>query len=174
MKNGNKPKIGCTRNENLTENVQRKTTDKWWMWCCGSCAQALHGVVLPEYYGPWPSVYTQFRWWEKIGWLDDMLKTLSVDPDAEGLLIDATITAYTHMVQAQKGAASRSHGTIMRRVNFQDSCDRRCSRHSIHLSSNGWKHPWLRNRIWNATTCWREREPPRLYLEREAHISCHP
>lgn len=46
---------------------------------------------LPEYYGPWQSVYTRFRRWEKLGLFDQILKTLAANPDSESIMIDATI-----------------------------------------------------------------------------------
>ncbi|MBE9915609.1 IS5 family transposase, partial [Paenibacillus donghaensis] len=46
---------------------------------------------LPEHYGPWSSVYTRFRRWEKAGIFDRMLDVLAAGPDAESVMIDASI-----------------------------------------------------------------------------------
>src|SRR6476620_1128127 len=46
---------------------------------------------LPEYYGPWQSVYTRFRRWEKSGLFDQILDNLAANPDSESIMIDATI-----------------------------------------------------------------------------------
>jgi transposase len=62
---------------------------------------------LPEYYGPWQSVYTRFRRWEKLGLFDQMLKTVVANPDSESILIDATIIR-VH----QHGAGAKGGNTI--------------------------------------------------------------
>jgi transposase len=62
---------------------------------------------LPEYYGPWQSVYTRFRRWEKLGLFDQMLKTIAANPDSESIMIDATIIR-VH----QHGAGAKGGSTI--------------------------------------------------------------
>jgi len=66
---------------------------------------------LPDYYGPWQSVYTRFRRWEKSGIFDQMLKTLAAHPDSESMMIDATIIrVHQHGAGAKGGSPSKRLG----------------------------------------------------------------
>ncbi|OTY33040.1 hypothetical protein BK736_24335 [Bacillus thuringiensis serovar poloniensis] len=59
---------------------------------------------LLEHYGPWSSVYTRFRRWEKAGIFDRMLDVLAADPDAESVMIDASIVrVHQHGAGAKGG-----------------------------------------------------------------------
>ena len=42
---------------------------------------------LPEYYGPWKSVYTRFRRWQLAGVFDRALDALAQEPDEESVMI---------------------------------------------------------------------------------------
>jgi transposase len=46
---------------------------------------------LPEYYGSWSTVYSRFRRWQIAGIGDRILEHLSIEPDYESIMIDATI-----------------------------------------------------------------------------------
>jgi transposase len=60
---------------------------------------------LPEHYGSWNSVYTRFRRWEKAGIFDRMLDVLSAEPDAESVMIDASIVrVHQHGAGAKGGS----------------------------------------------------------------------
>ncbi|MEV2333114.1 IS5 family transposase [Paenibacillus larvae] len=64
---------------------------------------------LPEYYGPWQSVYTRFRRWEKAGVFDRMLDVLSADPDDESVMLDASIIrVHQHGAGAKGGSNSKA------------------------------------------------------------------
>ncbi|AHD07445.1 IS5 family transposase [Paenibacillus larvae] len=82
---------------------------------------------LPEHYGSWKTVYTRFRRWQMAGIWDEILKQVSVSPDLENIMIDATIVASISMGRAQKGAAISGHRTLQRRNNNQNSCHCRCT-----------------------------------------------
>ncbi|MDT2239330.1 IS5 family transposase [Paenibacillus larvae] len=58
---------------------------------------------LPEHYGSWKTVYTRFRRWQMAGIWDEILKQVSVSPDLENIMIDATIVASISMGRAQRG-----------------------------------------------------------------------
>jgi transposase len=69
---------------------------------------------LPARYGPWQSVYTRFRRWQRAGVWDRVLAALQADADARGALdwslhfLDGTvIRAHPHAAGAKKGAATR-------------------------------------------------------------------
>lgn len=69
---------------------------------------------LPETYGPWQSVYTRFRRWQRAGVWDRVLAALQSDADARGDLdwslqfLDGTsIRAHPHAAGAKKGAVIR-------------------------------------------------------------------
>lgn len=57
------------------------------MWIARSGAQWRE---LPEKYGPWQTVYSKFRKWEKEGILETVFKALTDDADMENLSIDST------------------------------------------------------------------------------------
>lgn len=46
---------------------------------------------LPEYYGPWKSVYSRFRKWLYDGILKETFKKLSLDAELYEISIDASI-----------------------------------------------------------------------------------
>ncbi|QCT04349.1 transposase [Paenibacillus algicola] len=56
---------------------------------------------VPKYYGPWKSVYTRFRRWEKAGVFHQVLECLASEPDLESLMMDASIV---HVDQHGAGA----------------------------------------------------------------------
>lgn len=63
---------------------------------------------LPEYYGPWQSVYTRFRRWEQAGVFDKILEHLTVDADQESIIIDSTIVrVHQHGAGAKGGKKTR-------------------------------------------------------------------
>lgn len=57
------------------------------LWIARSGAQ---WRCLPECYGPWQSVYSRFRKWQKDGVLEAVFRALSKDADMENLSIDST------------------------------------------------------------------------------------
>ena len=60
---------------------------------------------LPEYYGPWKSVYTRFRRWKIAGVFNKALEALSQDSDEESIIIDATIVrVHQHGCGAKGGS----------------------------------------------------------------------
>ena len=63
---------------------------------------------LPEYYGPWQSVYTRFRRWEQAGVFDKILEHLTADADQESIIIDSTIVrVHQHGAGAKGGKKTR-------------------------------------------------------------------
>ena len=69
---------------------------------------------LPERYGPWQTVYSRFRRWQRAGVWDRVLAALQTDADAAGALdwslhfVDgSTVRAHQHAAGAKKGAAIR-------------------------------------------------------------------
>jgi transposase len=69
---------------------------------------------LPERYGPWSTVYSRFRRWQRAGVWDRVLATLQQAGDGRGALdgslhfIDGTtVRAHQHAAGAKKGAAIR-------------------------------------------------------------------
>ena len=69
---------------------------------------------LPERYGPWQTVYSRFRRWQRGGIWDRLLAALQADGDAAGALdwslhfVDGTtVRAHQHAAGAKKGAAIR-------------------------------------------------------------------
>lgn len=73
---------------------------------------------LPERYGPWQSVYTRFRRWQRAGVWDRVLAALQTQADAQGeldwdlhFLDGTTIRAHPHAAGAKKGAATRRSAT---------------------------------------------------------------
>ena len=77
--------------------------------------QTLNGVLwivrtgapwrdLPDRYGSWNSVYSQFVRWEKSGLFDQILSELGIDADPQDISIDSTFTkAHQHSAGAKKG-----------------------------------------------------------------------
>ena len=64
---------------------------------------------LPEHYGSWKTVYTRFRRWQMAGIWDEILKQVSVSPDLENIMIDATIVrVHQHGVGAKGGSNFRT------------------------------------------------------------------
>jgi transposase len=69
---------------------------------------------LPERYGPWQTVYSRFRRWQRAGVWDRVLASLQAEDDAAGALdwslhfLDGTtVRAHQHAAGAKKGAAIR-------------------------------------------------------------------
>lgn len=59
---------------------------------------------LPEYYGPWQTVYKRFAQWEKDGKLKEMFENVRENPDMQDLCIDGTyIKAHRASAGAKKG-----------------------------------------------------------------------
>ena len=80
---------------------------------------------LPDHFPNWKSVYTRFRRWQKAGIWDEVLKQVSLDPDEESVMIDATIVRlceFTSMDQAQKGAKQASDRTFPRWIKHENPC----------------------------------------------------
>ncbi|THF75374.1 IS5 family transposase [Cohnella fermenti] len=76
---------------------------------------------LPDYYGPWSSIYTRFRRWEKAGIFDRMLETLAAEPDSESTMMDASIVrVHQHGAGAKGGkqfqAIGRSRGGLTTKI----------------------------------------------------------
>ncbi|MFN0221974.1 MULTISPECIES: IS5 family transposase [Paenibacillus] len=76
---------------------------------------------LPDYYGPWQSVYTRFRRWEKAGLFDQMLNVLAAEPDSESVMIDASIVRVHQHGSGAKGgkqfqAIGRSRGGLTSKI----------------------------------------------------------
>lgn len=63
---------------------------------------------LPDHFPNWKSVYTRFRRWQQAGIWDEVLKHVSLDPDEESVMIDATIVrVHQHGSGAKGGKASK-------------------------------------------------------------------
>ena len=69
---------------------------------------------LPERYGPWQTVYSRFRRWQRAGVWERVLATLQAEADVRGEVdwslhfVDGTsIRAHQHAAGAKKGAAIR-------------------------------------------------------------------
>ena len=67
---------------------------------------------LPERYGPWQTVYSRFRRWQRAGVWDRVLGALQADGDAAGALDwslhfgdGTTVRAHQHAAGAKKVAA---------------------------------------------------------------------
>ena len=59
---------------------------------------------LPEYYGPWKSVYTRFSRWSEKGIWEQILNKVSISPDDEYHMIDSTaVRAHQHAAGAKGG-----------------------------------------------------------------------
>jgi len=71
---------------------------------------------LPEWYGPWQTVYTRFRRWTRAGVWDRILAAVQQQADAAGQLdgvvhfVDGTvIRAHQHAAGAKGGIQRRRH-----------------------------------------------------------------
>lgn len=63
---------------------------------------------LPEYYGSWSSVYSRFRRWQEPGIWDQIFEHVSIGPDFENVMIDATIVrVHQHGAGAKGGSNFR-------------------------------------------------------------------
>jgi len=69
---------------------------------------------LPERYGPWRTVYSRFRRWQRAGVWDRVLAALQAEADARGdldwalhFLDGTTVRAHQSAAGAKKGAATR-------------------------------------------------------------------
>ena len=59
---------------------------------------------LPEYYGPWQTVYKRFSQWEKDEKLKQLFESVRENPDIQDLCIDGTyIKAHRSSAGAKKG-----------------------------------------------------------------------
>lgn len=59
---------------------------------------------LPEYYGPWQTVYKRFAQWQENGKLKEMFVYVRQNPDMQDLCIDGTyIKAHRSSAGAKKG-----------------------------------------------------------------------
>ncbi len=74
---------------------------------------------LPERYGPWQSVYTRFRRWQRAGVWARVLAALQAEADARGdldwrlhFLDGSTGRAHQHAAGAKKGAAIRRSAAV--------------------------------------------------------------
>jgi transposase len=72
---------------------------------------------LPERYGPWQTVYTRFRRWQRAGVWARILAALQAAADARGdvdwdlhFLDGTTIRAHPHAAGAKKGAVIKRSG----------------------------------------------------------------
>jgi transposase len=78
--------------------------------------------VLPHYFPNWKSVYTRFRRWQEAGIWDEVLKHVSLDPDEESVMIDATIVRVHQHGSGAKGdkaskqAIGRSRGGLSTKI----------------------------------------------------------
>ncbi|RXZ80403.1 IS5 family transposase [Paenibacillaceae bacterium] len=76
---------------------------------------------LPDYYGSWKSVYTRFRRWQMAGIWDQILAHVSIEPDFENVMIDATIVRVHQHGSGAKGgkqfqAIGRSRGGLTTKI----------------------------------------------------------
>lgn len=63
---------------------------------------------LPAHFPDWKSVYTRFRRWQKARIGDEALKQVSLNPDEESVMINATIVrVHQHGSGAKGGTASK-------------------------------------------------------------------
>jgi transposase len=69
---------------------------------------------LPARYGPWQTVYSRFRRWQRAGVWERALAALQAEADAAGdldwalhFLDGTTVRAHQHAAGAKKGAATR-------------------------------------------------------------------
>ena len=69
---------------------------------------------LPERFGPWRTVYSRFRRWQRSGVWERVLAALQAEADARGeldwalhFLDGTTVRAHPHAAGAKKGAGTR-------------------------------------------------------------------
>lgn len=59
---------------------------------------------MPDYYGPWQSVYTRFRRWEQAGVFGLVLEEFAAESDVESVMIDSSIVrVHQHGAGAKGG-----------------------------------------------------------------------
>ena len=60
---------------------------------------------LPEYYGPWKTVYNNFQRWRDAGVWENILRNLNPDPEPPWqIMVDSTsVKAHQHSAGAKKG-----------------------------------------------------------------------
>ena len=59
---------------------------------------------LPEWFGPWQTVYSRFRLWSKNDAFKELFEHLSVEADMQAFSIDSTsCKAHQHSAGAKKG-----------------------------------------------------------------------
>lgn len=79
---------------------------------------------LPDFFGPWKSVYTRFRRWTREGLWDSILEGLRERfADCEWLMIDSTVVrAHQHAARARGGqgpqALGRSKGGFSSKIHL--------------------------------------------------------
>jgi transposase len=84
---------------------------------------------LPDRFGPWATVYSRFRRWQRIGVWDGVLAAVQADADARGdldwalhLLDGTTIRAHPHAAGAKKGAVNRRSGAVRAASRPKSTC----------------------------------------------------
>ncbi|MBO3287275.1 transposase [Paenibacillus polymyxa] len=82
---------------------------------------------LPDYYGPWSSVYSFFWRLQKAGIWDEILKHVTIEPDFEQMMIDSTIVRVHQHGAGAKGGQQASDRTFPRRINHENPCRGGCA-----------------------------------------------
>lgn len=72
----------------------------FWVLCSGAAWRD-----LPERYGPWQTVYSRFRRWQKEGLFDRILQRLQIMLNDKGLIDYSVWMADSTIVRASKAAA---------------------------------------------------------------------
>lgn len=86
------------------QDVLNRTIEKYSMVSSGFYTQELRGRDLPEYYGPWQTVYKRFSQWQKDDKLRKLFENVRSHPDMQDLCIDGTyIKAHRASAGAKKG-----------------------------------------------------------------------
>ena len=74
---------------------------------------------LPERYGPWQTVYSRFRRWQRTGVWERALRALQAEGDAAGdldwtlhFLDGTTVRAHQHAAGAKKGAVTKPSAAL--------------------------------------------------------------
>lgn len=63
---------------------------------------------LPEFFGPWQTVYKRFAMWAKLALWDGILSVVSKDADFESIMIDASyVKVHQHGTGAKGGTSLR-------------------------------------------------------------------